>query len=221
MREVEFFLCQLTLHVVAAASNVPQRPLRYEIVEETRSQTFVGAIKTDAGLSDKYSSDELRSLSLVMLTRDANTEYFSLDASDGVLRTAKVIDRDVICPQQVLCEISLEVAVQPRQYFESVKVIVKVIDMNDNAPMFTPQQTHLSLSEASMRGLVFPLTPARDPDSPKNGIERYELFGASDTFTLQVHTNQDGTKDLRLILSSALDREVTDTYHLQVIGNFE
>lgn len=98
-----------------------------------------------------------------------------------------------------------------------LQVIIRITDINDNAPVFTPARKDLSLSESSTLNHVFPLTPAYDPDSPRNGVTRYDLLGGGNTFTLQVHTNQDGTKDLRLTLSSLLDRELVDVYHLQVI----
>lgn len=95
------------------------------------------------------------------------------------------------------------------------KVIVRITDLNDNAPVFTPAHKDLSLSESAALNHVFPLSAAYDPDSPVNGVSRYDLIGGGDTFTLQVHTNQDGSKDLRLVLLAPLDREKVDIYHLQ------
>lgn len=109
-------------HVIRAQQPV-RPPLRYEIVEETRAQTFVADIKTDARLDQRHPLDVVHTLRLALLSRDSAVDYFTLDPTDGVLRTARVIDREAICKHDVIdCDISLEVAVSPRQYFESFKV---------------------------------------------------------------------------------------------------
>lgn len=182
--------CHLSMSLSAAQSSrvtATNIHLVYDVIEESKARTLVGDIKADVGLKRRYRPDIFDLIRFVMLTQDATlTELFTLDEGQGKLRTNSVIDRDQMCASQVECAVTLEFAIQPHDHFEVVKVTVKILDINDNAPAFPHQRSRQTLSESSLPGLVFPLLPARDPDSPDNGVARYHLFGTNDMFELQV-----------------------------------
>ena len=61
---------------------------------------------------------------------------FHLDPQTGVMTTRKVIDRDSpdFCRQKPTCEVHVSVVVQSGRHLRIVKVIVDIIDVNDNPP---------------------------------------------------------------------------------------
>lgn len=91
-----------------------ERPLAYNIAEERPSGTVVVAdLPKDAGLTTRYTPGVLRTLSYVILAQSQLRDYFQLEERSGKLKTARVIDRDVICRQQWSCVVRLDVAVHP------------------------------------------------------------------------------------------------------------
>ena len=92
----------------------------------------------------------------------------------------------------------------------------ELIDLNDNAPRFTADQTRIYVSEGSLSGASISLPPAEDADSPVNGVDEYRLIDATPTsscggapFDLLVKRDADGSHDVQLIVQSpGLDREL-------------
>ena len=97
-----------------------------------------------------------------------------------------------------------------------IKVIFQIIDINDNAPRFPKQRSSESISEAILPGMLFPIQPATDIDSPEYGIVRYKLSPESRTFELKADSREGGDFDLHLMLLERLDRERLDFYQLTV-----
>ena len=190
----------------------------YEIWEESEVGTFIGNLATDARLNREFNASVLASLTYTFLGQSEYAHYFTLDENLGRLQIAEEVDRDVLCPMDTLCEITLDVAIRPIEYFRIIKLIIEILDLNDNSPSFPNPHTHHSISESTLVGVIFPITPATDPDSPPNGIRHYELQTSSDKFELQVRNNSDGSKDLQLILREPVNREVRDFYQLRIMA---
>ena len=190
--------------------------IRYLITDEVAAGTFIGNVVTDWGLEQKYPPEIVLQLRFKYL--NTPTADFAIDEETGVLRTSEVIDRDVICPQKNMCEVKLDIAVQPAQYFETIKVNVEILDINDNVPTFPePHVTHQILESASS-GASFVLPNAIDDDSPQFGIRGYDIESNTRKFDLQVTEKVDGSTDVRLILKEKLDREAEDEYRMTVIA---
>ena len=197
-----------------------KQPVSYEVRDEARAGTFVGNIPSDAQLSDVYESSELRQLMYSFLTQNEHSRLFSLDETTGILETSQRLDRDVIeiCIGQPSCVITLDVAVKPSAFFRVIKVRVRILDRNDNAPTFTPSFKQHKISETTAPGILFPLDPAKDPDSPEYGVDRYEVVGGVGMFGLHTETTEEGTVEIQLVLNGQLDREVKDKYEFQVVA---
>ena len=198
--------------VAAAAEET--KTLRYEIDEEVPSGTFVGDLIEDAGLRKHYSNDIVRSLRFRFLAEAV--EYFEVGEKNGYLRTAGDLDRDSpsLCRQKDTCEISLDIVLQPAQYFQIIKVKVEILDKNDNPPVFRETQVYLPIVEAAPIGSVYVLPTASDVDAPAHGILRYELDSPTDKFSLESSSKIDGTLEAKLILREKLDREIEAQYRL-------
>ena len=124
-------------------------PLRYRVTEESPRGTLVGNILEDAGLGARYSPEILPLLRFRFLTE--SNPMFAIGSTSGVIATAGDIDRDSqsLCRQKEHCEMNLDVVIQPVQYFLIVKVIVEIVDINDNSPKFRELRISLPVIEAA------------------------------------------------------------------------
>ena len=98
-----------------------------------------------------------------------------------------------------------------------LKVSVEIIDINDNSPRFSDRKILLSILESAAVGSTFLLPSAVDMDSPKYGVQRYELESAWNKFGVRVTPKLDGFLDVRLHLRERLDRETKDEYRMALV----
>ena len=215
--------CELHLLLVvmfSIATRGLKQSVSYEVTDEARPGTFVGNIPVDAQLSDVYDSSVLSQLRYKFLSPNVYSQLFSLDMTSGILETAQRLDRDVIeiCIGKQSCVFTLDIAVEPVAFFRVIKVHMRILDQNDNAPMFTPSYKQYKISEMTVPGILFPLDPAKDPDSPDYGVDRYEVVGGIGMFGLRTETTEEGTMDIKLVLNGQLDREKKDKYKFQVVA---
>ena len=118
-----------------------EQPIIYNITEDQPARSYVGNLKIDAGLDRKYIKSVLDTLRFVFLgLGSVSNQYVTVGEFSGMLETSLILDRDVICPNKAECEITLDVAVQPTQYFEVIKLTLFILDRNDHAPMFDPSK---------------------------------------------------------------------------------
>jgi len=144
--------------------------------------------------------------------------YFTLDETTGVLRTAQVIDREELCPYGPKCDLNIDVAVRPLQYFEIIKVLVRVKDVNDNSPTFFEDRVTVEVDENTPVGSLFIIPVAEDLDSGVYGVQQYQLISDFDQFELKMTDQVDGSKDVRLKLVQPVDREARDQYTATVLA---
>ena len=193
--------------------------LDYEVTDDARTGSFVGNIPADSQLSDVFDSSVLSDLRYRFLTPNDHSALFSLDKKTGILMAARRLDRDVIdiCIGKESCVINLDIAITPAEHFRAIHVRVRIVDHNDNAPMFTPSYKKYMVSELTEPAVLFPLEVANDPDSPEYGIDHYELIGGGGKFGLVTETTE-GTMDIMLRLNGRLDRERKDVYELVLVA---
>ncbi len=195
--------------------------LEYFILEELPGGTLMGNVAIDAGLTDKYDAPTLDSFRYSFLNQpDPRQKLFAIEETTGIVKTSQVIDRDIICAQKPTCQIWLHVAIQPPQYFQVIKILVDILDVNDHEPEFNDPEISLVISESSYAGKTFSLPTATDADSASYGILYYELRPNSNKkFDLSVIRSKiDNSIDLKLILNEELDRETEDFYQIQLVA---
>ncbi len=192
--------------------------LQYSIQEEQDPGVTLANLRSDTGL------DSIQGLAFSYLTprHESLRDYFRLDSRTGIMRTSnRILDRDdsEICQGEELCVKTLDIAArtQSGSAFHQIKVEITVLDINDNAPEFRDRRISKSISERSNPGLLFPIVPAIDEDSPEYGVAEYHLNGPSE-FRLGQTQNSDGSMDLNLHLTSQLDRERQDFYQVSVVA---
>lgn len=171
---------------------------------------------------------------------------FKVDRQLGTVTTADVVDREELCPRDSgggvepvdlqdeipvdRCELSFDVNVrfqhQGNWLSETVRVVVEILDVNDNPPVFNDHQVTVNIVESSPAGSLFLLPAATDADSRQYGVREYQLRQAergelSDSqptelpFDLEVKGGAGGgVSDVRLRLTSRLDRELKSSYDM-------
>ena len=229
--EVGWYPVTVVLLLVShPVSSTSETVLEYRVKEELPAGEYVGDVSRDYRFDHKLpvSIVSLLRFSFLTLPTAGDRIYFAIDERTGVIRTSAPIDREEVCPEktsgstqdggEVSCTIMFDIAVRPIEYFRIIKVRIQIIDINDNAPQFTPSFLSIDVSEAADTGTSFVLPAAEDADSQHFGVSHYELVPSSGPFELNVRSRADGSFHLRLILRTTLDRETTDSYQLTVIA---
>ncbi len=196
--------------------------VEYTIYEELPVGSLIGDVSKDAKLNSSYSASEMKQLQYSFLDKpDVDLKYFKIEENTGIIRMADSarLDRDEICPHQVLCDFLIDVAIGPAQFFRVINIKITILDMNDNRPKFTPEKIELKISESTLVGTKFSLPIAVDPDSEENGLQRYDLDPWLEEFELKQSIGPADAGDLQLVIRQALDRELVKSYHLRVLAS--
>lgn len=142
-----FRLCIVVIHVITRASislsvapHTHDGTILYSITEELqRRNDVIGNLVHDAPNFDaihRNNSAIIAQLKYSFLPQSSSfRNRFYVQNSTGLLRVARSVNRDVICPLAVDCEIDLNIRVEP-PFFHVIKVKITVIDVNDEAPTF-------------------------------------------------------------------------------------
>jgi len=149
--------------------------LEYTIMEELPAGSVVGDVKRDSHLESQYAEAELRRLRFHFRSAGSR-DLFSLDERSGVITTSRRIDRDdtQMC-RDPLCDVTVDVTVRPTNYFRLIRVVVHVVDVNDNRPRFDDDHVTVFAMETAQPGTLFVLPSADDADSVDNGVTEYRL----------------------------------------------
>jgi len=212
--------CLLTMlpRLVLGLDNATTPLLDLYVLEELPANSLVGSIKLDrqqTGL--RYS---LLSRPTVPDGSVPPRPLFTIDERRGTIRTAQRLDRDTLCRRTLddTCYVRFDVAVRPMTHFRIVRVRVEIVDVNDNAPTFPQPSLSLSVQESSAVGTSLHVPAAHDADSGVNGLIRYVLLARPPTARNPFRLEERSRSDIRLVLTSALDRETKDTYQMTIIA---
>ncbi|XP_059396107.1 protocadherin gamma-A5-like isoform X33 [Carassius carassius] len=180
--------------------------IRYSIPEEMPVGSFVGNIASDLGLEPK----RLISGKARVFTTDSSV-YIGLDKENGHLVVKNKIDREDLCGDISACSVSFDVILE--NPMELYRVTVDILDINDNSPVFPKTTIDQEISELAVLGARFPLESAIDPDVGVNTLQKYTLQ-PTDHFKLNVQNGDDGSKNVKMVLHSPLDREMKQRHNL-------
>lgn len=134
-----------------------------------------------------------------------------INQQTGEIRTKKLLDREATSAYE-LSAIALN--------GENVKVVINVIDINDNAPVFAEKVVTMNIPENIPRETRRKLVPARDRDLGVFNTQRYEIVSGNEkeAFRLEYSRDREGVLDLDLVVQDLLDREVQDSYSLEILA---
>ncbi|CAL1548282.1 unnamed protein product [Lymnaea stagnalis] len=199
--------------------------LDYTVEEETGVGVFIGDTWKDSRL--------LYNQSLLFQTftkGNENVKYLAVNEANGIISTAKNIDREVICKREKECKINVEIAVYRKMVdpqtasFTStmivmLQVVIDVTDINDNSPKFPSRVVNLDVPENKPVGHTEETSVASDDDSEgPNSRLTYRFESPSDVFELSTAKANDGLEDLVITVKKVLDREVKQLYPLTVVA---
>lgn len=202
-------------------------PLRYRIVEELAAGTDIANLMVDAGFKRNYTADVLAQLEFRLLSEPTPVPL-TIGAKTGVLSTSGRVDRERLprCRNRNLCQLTLDVTVRPARYFQIIKIVIDIADINDNAPTFRDASATVGVRESAVPGTSFALPVAIDADSPDLAVRAYELLAEdgtpygpeAETVTLSIVTRRDGSLDPRLVVRRQLDRETQAEYRRRLVA---
>uniref|UniRef100_A0A7M5X211 Cadherin domain-containing protein n=2 Tax=Clytia hemisphaerica TaxID=252671 RepID=A0A7M5X211_9CNID len=136
---------------------------------------------------------------------NTDTDSFQLDINSG--RLISIRDFDFETKKQFIFEVeALDTA---NQKTNRAQVIVNILDVNDNNPLFTQNAYNYNISEATRPGQIITILQATDRDSEDNGRFVFSGVGGDlDKFSV----NSNG----QVILMGPLDHRLKNTYEIDV-----
>ncbi|KAE8614240.1 hypothetical protein XENTR_v10008061, partial [Xenopus tropicalis] len=155
---------------------------------------------TNAQISYSFSKTSENSL---------HTSMFSIHTINGEIRTKSNLDFEI--------SENFEISVQAKDgggYVAHCKVLIHIIDENDNAPEISITSLSSPILENSTLGTVIALVEVHDQDSGENGEVDCQIMG-SVPFQLVSSTS----RYYRIISSSVLDREKVSWYNITILAN--
>lgn len=217
----------LALDIYTQMSVGQEISLKYDLLEQQSRETFVGNVAVDSLLKANVTQEELERMKFQILTQGSkDASYFIIDEKSSTIKTASVLDREVLCEFEVKCVLEFSVAVykQDQQHssldlFKIFAIKVNILDANDNAPTFPQSQVALDVQESVPVDFVLLTSGAVDPDMGiNNSIKSYTLKPSNEMFGLKEIKNIDGTTDLGLVVRYKLDRETLDFYQVEIVA---
>lgn len=211
---------KLVLTVLLFVSGTWSETFEFRMQEEQKAGYVVGNIL------EQYKSDRDELRFTLMKQGNAHESLFEVNEISGNLTTKQIIDREVICEFQNICQVSVDIAVQTVMndgFFDVINVFIIVEDINDNAPTFSNSSLNLALSEDVLTGSSITVDGARDRDtSDRYSLQKYELQpqtpGESIPFTYTFSKKLDGSSTINLVVSEKLDREEKDSYKFFIVA---
>ncbi|XP_069387733.1 protocadherin gamma-A11-like isoform X26 [Paralichthys olivaceus] len=199
-RQVLFFVSLLFVGPVLGQ-------VTYSVNEELSVGSVVGNVADDLGLN----VERLKSRNARVYFGDSR-EYIELNKARGVLLIKEQIDRETLCGQTMPCALHFQIILdKPIEFY---RIIVEIVDINDNPPAFEKGDIKFKISESAVIGSKFDLEGAVDLDVGINDLQTYRLE-PTDNFALKLHNQADGSRNVEMILKQPLDREKNE--HLSLV----
>ncbi|XP_022625229.1 protocadherin beta-18-like [Seriola dumerili] len=184
-----------------------QIQVSYSINEEMSVGSVVGNVAEDLGLD----VERLKTRNARVYFGDSR-EYIELNKARGVLLIKERIDRETLCGQTIPCALHFQIILdKPIEFY---RIIVEIVDINDNPPAFEKGDIKFKISESAVTGSKFDLEGAVDLDVGNNGLQTYRLE-PTENFVLKLHNQADGSRNVEMILKQPLDREKNE--HLSLV----
>ena len=197
--------------------------LTYYVEEGKNPGTYLGNVAIDSHVIKDISSQDVHLISFGILQKGAaaTSPLFKISETSGKLYTAQVLDAESLCLFSKECFQMVDVAVRKATtVFKLVEIKVIIEDVNDHQPEFPEKLVNIKFDEGDRKGAKISIPNAFDKDvGIVNSKIRYELKKQQDEpFSLFVSKSVDGSLKLSINLEKPLDREMIDTYMIQVIA---
>lgn len=181
--------------------------VKYQVREEVPSGTVIGKLSWELA-RDERSGPVRATFQVLQLPQALPVQ---VGTEDGLISTARRLDREDLCQQQDPCLLSFDVLV--KEELALIHVEIQVLDINDHQPQFPKGEQELEISESASLHTRIPLDRASDPDTGPNTVYSYSL-APSEHFALDVIVGPNETKHAELVVAKELDREVHSFFDL-------
>ncbi|XP_072368881.1 protocadherin-10-like isoform X2 [Scyliorhinus torazame] len=197
---------RIVVNIGDANDNAPvfdHETYRTSVLENTPKGTLV--IKLNAVDLDEGTHAELTYSFTSHVSRKAR-ELFTLDSITGEVRVEGVLDFE----ESHMYELDVE-AVDPYPMAGHAKVMVGLIDVNDNAPKIEVTSISSTVPEDAQPGTVIATISVTDADSTENGQVKCEL-----ALDIPFKFENSFSNNYKLVTSGDLNREVTPLYNISI-----
>ncbi|XP_031443093.1 protocadherin gamma-A11-like isoform X39 [Clupea harengus] len=143
---------------------------------------------------------------------DGVSELFVINRDDGVLAVFGHIDFEIMPSYEIDIR-----ATDHGGHSDTCKVVIDVIDMNDNKPVINIMSKSKEIGENSKSGTVIAMINIQDSDSGDNGKIRCSVLDGNIPFTLRSEANN----FFSLITDNEIDRERQSVYNVTVLCSDE
>ncbi|XP_071254535.1 protocadherin gamma-A11-like isoform X26 [Salvelinus alpinus] len=137
---------------------------------------------------------------------DGILDLFEIDESNGEVRLIGKVDYETAKHYQVDIE-----AKDQGGLSDSSKLVVDIVDVNDNSPLIDMMSTSKSIAENSPSHTIIAVMSVHDPDSDNNGVVNCVL---SENIPFTIQSTANGFYSL--VTDSDLDRERASEYNISV-----
>ncbi|XP_065131398.2 protocadherin beta-16-like [Paramisgurnus dabryanus] len=201
---------QIHITVLDVNDNAPvfTKPMyRAIITENSQRGTSVISVATlyhenAASDSDKGTNGEV---SYLIGNNDGVSDIFQID-ENGLVTLVGKLDFETSKHYQIDIE-----AVDNGGLSDSSKIIVDVIDVNDNAPVITAMSISTAIPEDSPQSTVIAIISVNDPDSDSNGEVRCRV---NENIPFTIKSTSNGFYSI--VTDNDLDRERESQYNISV-----
>ncbi|XP_047661163.1 protocadherin alpha-2-like [Tachysurus fulvidraco] len=184
----------------------------YKVKVDENAHEGTKIIRITAADADQGVNGEV-SYSIVVDEENSALELFSIDPVSGDITVKSNIDYEKHSAVELRIE-AQDKGHSPRM--SRCKVLIEVVDVNDNAPEISVTLLMSSVSEDIKPGTDVALITVSDKDSGTNGKVNCKLLAPS-PFKLQLSYKN----SYALVVNEALDRERVSQYNVTVVANDE
>ncbi|XP_037532231.1 cadherin-17 [Nematolebias whitei] len=182
----------------------------FEVQEDEPPGSLVGQLLAHDGDKEGTLNAQL-AYTIVSQTPSTESNTFSIDESSGSIKALRALRRK---EHQVY---NLNVRVSDSVFSTDCKVIVKVIDVNNELPLFekTDYGNH-TLAEDTPVGHTVLTLRATDADEPGSGSSLVQFHISAGDENKVFTVESDGSGVGHLVIAKPLDFESSPTYKLQI-----
>ncbi|XP_060705902.1 cadherin-6-like [Hemiscyllium ocellatum] len=182
----------------------------FDVYEDIDVGTIIGTVTAQ---------DPDASHSLISYSIDRHTDldrYFNINSANGSIVTLKPLDREEM-PWHNITVIAIETVLENSRQTSRVPVLLKVLDINDNAPEF-PVVYETFVCENAKAGQLIQTVGAVDKDSPPSGSRFFFSLTpeSANNPNFTVLDNEDNTAGI-LTRRGGFRRQDMSTYLLPVL----
>ncbi|XP_036433556.1 protocadherin gamma-A8-like [Colossoma macropomum] len=204
---------KINVDVIDVNDNVPvfSKPLYKTQIPENAppgtSVITVHAEDADAGLNGEVV------YSFINHNNDKNIESFQIDRVTGEITVKGQLDHETSS--------AVEIRVQARDNGHTPraahsKVLIEIIDVNDNVPEISVTSLENNVKEGSLKGTMVALITVKDEDAGQNGAIKLKILDAVPFRIQNAYKNK-----YSLEVDGHLDRERTSQYDISLIATDE